>query len=169
MTIWEFSARVSQRLLTWAAASFGLGLLMLLGSKFWRGVASQFMGWAVINAAIGWFGQRGTLSRREKLGAQADAQPVMAGEATKLWRLLWINAGLDILYILGGLSFARRSREDDRKRGIGIGIAVQGAFLFVFDIWHGLIVPRHKPASAVMPVYSNGRRETHAEAVHGEG
>lgn len=168
MTIWHFSNTVSQRLLTWAGASFGLGVFMLIAGKFWRGVGSQFMGWAVINAAIGLFGQRGTLSRREKLGARAETQPVMEGEATKLWRLLWINAGLDILYILGGLNYARRSRDNDQKRGVGVGIALQGAFLFAFDVWHGLIVPRHKPAVPAVPTYTNGRHDPIAEAVHAE-
>lgn len=167
MTIWEFQATLTRRLLTWAGSSFALGLLMLIGGKFWRGVGSQFAGWAVVNAAIGFFGDRGSTSRRAKFGDQAHDPATLEREGRNLWRLLWINAGLDVFYMLGGWLYARRAGENEQKRGVGIGIVIQGAFLFFFDVYHGLIVPRHqrRQTSVTMPTYTNGTHE--AEHVRG--
>lgn len=141
MTIWDFQKAVSRRLVTWAALSAAAGGFMLLGrSAFWRGVGMQAIGWAVINAGIAFFGARAA-TRRERLpGAQLPY--TTRKESTTLHNLLWINAGLDILYMIGGGWMARRA-ADDRGRGTGVGIIVQGAFLFIFDVIHGLRVPRH--------------------------
>lgn len=144
MTIWDFQRAVSGRLATWAAVSATIGgfLLLARGERraFWHGVGVQAIGWAVINFAIALFGQRAGAARERSPGAQLPY--TLAKESRGLFRLLWINAGLDILYMLGGWSWARRSR-DERGRGHGIGIVIQGAFLFVFDVIHGLLVPRH--------------------------
>lgn len=141
MTIWDFQRAVSRRLGTWAAISAALGGFMSLGrSGFWRGVGMQFIGWALVNLAIALFGQRAAAKRAKR--PDALTAPVLRKESNGLFNLLWINAGLDILYMIGGAWMARRSRSDQGK-GTGIGIVAQGLFLFVFDIVHGLSVPRY--------------------------
>ena len=52
MDIWRFQRLLSVRLIQWALASIGIGALLSLGTKFWRGVGSQFVGWGVVNIAI---------------------------------------------------------------------------------------------------------------------
>ena len=43
----------------------------------------------------------------------------------------------------GGVWLARtKGREDAGWRGQGWGIVVQGAFLFLFDLYHAMRVPR---------------------------
>nr|NLI50751.1 hypothetical protein [Propionibacterium sp.] len=51
-------------------------------------------------------------------------------------RILGVNAALDVVYTLGGLALVRTRGHDPFLRGTGWGIAVQGAFLFGFDVEH---------------------------------
>lgn len=136
MNIWQFSSLVSQRLLTWNIANLIAGVGLLVRGR--RGVGSQFIGWALINMAIAVFGERSNQARAAR--PDAISPLIREGQARNLRRLLWINAGLDVLYMLGGFLFALRAKKKQR-RGMGIGIIIQGAFLFVFDVIHGLDVP----------------------------
>jgi len=47
------------------------------------------------------------------------------------------------LYMVGGSALSRSGarNQDERRRGMGIGIIIQGVLLFVFDVVHALIVP----------------------------
>ena len=140
MTIWEFQDVVSRRLLTWAGISTALGVVMGVFGKFWRGVGSQFVGWAVVNAAIALGGAYFTERRRHNLETP-NAPHTLLREGANLQRLLWINAGLDILYMLGGAWTAARNGHKPRMQGVGVGIILQGLFLFVFDVVHALRTP----------------------------
>ncbi len=140
MTIWEFQHTLSRRLLKWSGVSAALGLIMSLMGRFWNGVGSQFIGWAAVNAAIAVGGNFVSQQRRVREADSALPKGMMR-EASKLQRLLWINAVLDIFYMLGGLWLLGRGREKPRLRGIGLGILLQGLSLFVFDIIHARQVP----------------------------
>lgn len=139
MNIWDFSALVSKRLMNWNAVNLCVGaLLMLAGGRFLRGVGSQFAGWAAINLGIGWFGARANAER----AARPDAKSPLIREmqARSLRRLLWINAGLDVLYMIGGLWYALRAKSP-RGRGMGVGVIFQGLFLLIFDVLQAREVP----------------------------
>lgn len=139
MTIWDFSALVSKRLMNWNYVNLGIGaLLMLVGGRFLRGVGSQFAGWAAINLGIGWFGSRANTER----AARPDAKSPLIREmqARSLRRLLWINAGLDVLYMIGGLWYGLRAKAA-RGRGMGVGVIFQGLFLLIFDVLQAREVP----------------------------
>lgn len=73
--------------------------------------------WALVNAAIAYVGW---------LGAEPDL--------ANLRRLLWINAGLDVLYVAVGLGLWMRPRP--MLKGFGLAIAIQGLFLLFFDLLH---------------------------------
>ncbi len=137
-TIWQFQSKVSQRLLVWSGVSTALGIVMSAFGRFGRGMAGQFVGWAVVNAAIAIGGKFFTDQRKLQL-ALPDSPKEMMREANQLQRVLWINAGLDVLYMLGG-AWAMRS-EKPARRGMGLGIVLQGLFLLIFDIFHALKVP----------------------------
>jgi hypothetical protein len=141
MSFWDFNRLLTRRLMSWAWTSAALGLLMSVFGRFWAGVGSQFIGWAVINGAIAWFGGRGTEKRLAALGKDANKAAVQTEEAAKLRRLLWINFGLDVLYMWGGWKLLTRRRASSRTRGIGLGIILQGLFLFIFDGVHAQQVP----------------------------
>jgi hypothetical protein len=139
MNIWEFSGLVSRRLMQWNLVNLGAGaLLMLIGGRFLRGVGTQFAGWAAVNLGIGWFGARANAER----AARADAKSPLIREmqARSLRRLLWVNAGLDVLYMIGGLWYALRAKSP-RGRGMGVGVIFQGLFLFIFDVLQAREVP----------------------------
>ncbi len=142
VTVWQFSRTLTGRLLIWSAGSMAAGAaLMALGRPFWRGFGVQAVGWGAIDAAIALVGRRSS----ERNQAAAGADPDLAvTEKAKLARLLWLNARLDVLYVLGGLILARSARRSaagspaDERRGHGWGIVAQGAFLLVLDLWHAL-------------------------------
>jgi hypothetical protein len=147
MTIWQFSARVSRWLSLWAATSSLLSLPMLRGNTFWRGVGSQFIGWALINLGIAGGGSWLTRRRQNALGEKAHAPETLVKETADLRRLLIINGILDIGYMFGGLFLMLRPQSQPRMKGVGVGILLQGAFLFIFDwlnvgLLHGTNRPR---------------------------
>ena len=54
-----------------------------------------------------------------------------------------VNTGLDVLYVLGGWRAMRgRGSADTRWRGRGLGIVLQGGFLFFFDLLNALALRR---------------------------
>ena len=134
MTPWSLQQRLSRHLLVWSALSVGGGaLLLLFGAPFWRGVGLQGLVWGLINAAIAGFG---LLSLRQKRARpDANAPEVLAKETRDLRRLLLVNAGLDVLYVAGGIVVLTQF-EADFPRGNGVGIVVQGAFLLLFDTFY---------------------------------
>jgi len=136
----KFQRTVSNRLLAWSVLSIAGGaLLQLARSPFWRAFGQQAMGWGAIDAALALFGRRGVEKK-----VQRGYPPVEAAkDLHNLRRILWFNAGLDVLYMAGGLALLRR--DDETQRGHGAGILVQGLFLFKFDLIHALLA---KPGKA---------------------
>lgn len=134
MGIWEFQRRLTGALLGWATASITFGLGLLRGEDlFRRGVGEQFAGWGAVNALIALFG-RASAARRQKL-PEASEPATQAAERRNIARLLWVNTGLDVFYVLGGALTARkRGATDEQWRGRGVGIVIQGGFLFFFDL-----------------------------------
>lgn len=144
--IWQASEEISRRLLGWNMLNLvGGALASLLAGKNYRlrGVAGQAVGWGMINAAIAILGRKATRQRALKPDARRPER--LRKEARNLRVLLWVNAGLDVLYMIGGLALARRAKGDTPKaemqRGTGLGIVMQGAFLFIFDLIHAFRVP----------------------------
>ncbi len=74
-----------------------------------------------------------TAARRKSTATPKD-------EAHFIRKVLWINFGLDVLYILGGF-YVIQSYSESFWQGTGWGIILQGAFLFLFDLMHALRVP----------------------------
>lgn len=136
MNIWAFQEVLTRRLSRWARLSIGLGLAGLFAPfEFWRGMAGQFIGWGIINQAIAFFGSKGTQKRLANLD-ETGKKAIEPQETRKLTKILWINAGLDVGYVLFGAIFARSNRDNSFKVGTGIGIIVQGLFLLFFDWIH---------------------------------
>lgn len=130
--IWVFNRRVSRSLLAWNIVNIAAGLVLSTKGVLLRAIGSQNIGWGLINVGIAVFGQKAADRRRKSL-PDPDAPAVQARERRNLTRLLAINAGLDLLYIWGGLRLARRPGAGPRTVGIGIGIMIQGLLLYVFD------------------------------------
>jgi hypothetical protein len=142
MSFWDFNDTVSRRLLSWSWFSMGSGLSMTsVNDEFLRGVGMQFASWGFIDAIIALVGKWNTHKNRQ---LPEDIQSVkQQTEAIKLRKILWVNTFLDIFYVIGGFWLWRHKGADSRKwRGHGVGIIIQGGFLFIFDLYHALKVPR---------------------------
>ena len=92
------------------------------------------MGWGVINLGLA---TAGYLSAIKADPASLDLyQTVKAQHGIQ--KILLLNTGLDVGYMLGGLYLMERSRNTDKRpermRGFGKSIILQGAFLFAFDL-----------------------------------
>lgn len=113
--------RIAQQLMLWALLCMAGCILALWQSPqaFWRAFWFMTGLWALVNAAIAYGGW---------LGAEPDP--------ASLRRLLWINAGLDTLYMGVGLGLSRR--PGPMFKGFGLAIVVQGLFLLGFDLAHAL-------------------------------
>jgi len=140
MNIWQYQQKISRQLLRWSALSVGLGVLMRFGGKFWKGIGNQFIAWGAIDAAIALFGQIGARNRIDRMHNPGDLE-IKRAETRNLSLILWVNAGLDVLYVLGGWLWMRRDQGDGQARGNGIGVIVQGLFLLIFDLYHARNLP----------------------------
>jgi hypothetical protein len=98
----------------------------------------EAIAWGLIDAGIALVG--GWVTRRRQAKLLDPSEPiVMARETRNLRRILWINTGLDVLYIAGGITLTLTLGVDTVFwRGNGWGIIIQGGFLFLFDLLHAL-------------------------------
>jgi hypothetical protein len=132
MDIWTFQRRISRRLLAINIVNMILGTWAASRRGIMRGIGMQAVGWGLINIAIAVFGDITTRQRYREL-ENPDAPEVIKNETRKLQRILLINTPLNWVYMGSGLFIARRSQK---HRDSGIGIIIQGAILFVFDLTH---------------------------------
>jgi len=121
------------RLLVWALGSILSGSLLLALVAVRRAAgplpllqhfAIQTAAWGAVNLAIVLWAQRG-LKLRDHAGARS------------LDRILWLNLGLDAGYIAVGITLAVAGWVLGRRLGAvgaGLGVAVQGAALFLLDL-----------------------------------
>jgi carboxylesterase len=127
---------------------------LLLASGLWQAFGIQALVWGAVDAAIaaaGLVGARRWARTEEKnagtersgpTGRAARARRGAEQRGPRLRRVLWINTGLDVLYVGAGIGLA--ALFGDRGThwlGHGWGVAVQGAFLLVFDLIHAQSVP----------------------------
>ncbi len=131
--IWKFESDLTNRLLVWSILSLLSGIYIWFATnEFGRGFGIQLVAWAVVDAVIAIVGAR-TAARRK---STADPK----NEALFIRKVLWINFGLDVFYILGGF-WVIQTYSESFWQGTGWGIVLQGAFLFLFDLIHALRVP----------------------------
>lgn len=119
------------RLLAWGALSIlaGTGMLAWLrfrarSSALLEHFAVQMAAWGMVELAFV------ALSWRSLAPRDLPA-------ATRLDRLLWLNAGLDVGYVLVGVTLAITGWRLGRRLGVvgaGIGVVVQGAALLLLDL-----------------------------------
>ncbi|WP_051047954.1 DUF6992 family protein [Rhodococcus sp. AW25M09] len=120
--------RLGRRLAVWGGGSVLAGTVLALrgASPARRAFGLQTAGWGAIDLAIA------------GAGALSSKPPT----AASLSRLLWINAGLDVLYIAAGAHIAVRKPRfgrritADQAVGHGTAVVVQGAALLALDASH---------------------------------
>lgn len=132
-------AGLTRALTRWGVSSVLAGAVLSVvagqgeGSSLVRGASRQTAAWGAVDLVVAGLARRG------------DARPVADASAAsrRLARLLWINAGLDLLYLAGGVELVRRARVGRRDvRGDGAAVVVQGGFLLVLDVGAALRLGR---------------------------
>ncbi len=115
--------QISTRLLLWSLPWAGAGVLglWLTADDAQKGFWGMSGAWGVINSGIALAGLLG-------------AEPLLKD----LKNVLFINAGLDVLYIAGGIYLL--TRPEATWRGAGLGVLIQGGFLLAFDLLHALLI-----------------------------
>lgn len=115
------SRGLGRTLMAWSVASFISGILLYLTAiPRLQGIGVQAVLWGIIDAVIALF----TLYR------QRDEAP------EKLARILLINVGLDVIYQVVGIILIVSMWLDPFAVGNGVGIIIQGAFLFILDLYY---------------------------------
>jgi hypothetical protein len=119
------------RLVVWGGSSVLLGTALLAALRA-RGRRSPLLDmfalmtacWGAVDVAIALWGLRSLVVRD------------LAG-ATRLDRLLWLNVGLDVGYVLVGLTLLFVGWRVVRRAGMigaGVGVIVQGLALAILDL-----------------------------------
>ncbi len=137
MHLFDYQARMMAQLRLWALGNIlGGGVLMASPSEWWRAFGGMCAAWGLVNLLITLFASRSVQRRR---GQHPDLQQG-ARERRKLRRFLWLNVGLDGVYMLVGLGLVVWGATPILD-GFGWAIVLQGAFLLVFDSWHAFRLP----------------------------
>lgn len=133
--LYAFQRRTLPVLLGWAAGSMVAGLFWFRSSRSWlRGLGSQFFGWGLIDGLIALFGLRSATANAAKYDQGEISSSEMQTQTERFERILWVNTGLDIGYLLFGGWIINRASGNDHRRGLGWGIILQGGFLFIWDL-----------------------------------
>lgn len=137
MTVWIFSSKLTCRLSMWSTLSMLISVAIVFSSiPFLRGLGIQFLVWGAIDAAIAHFGAKSSERKRFNLGT-STSNDAEAKESRWLERILWLNTGLDVFYILGGVWLMQTWGAGNMLwKGHGAGVIIQGGFLFFFDFFH---------------------------------
>ena len=137
MNVWTFSSQLTRRLLTWSMLSVLVSAATIFSpNPFLRGLGIQFFAWGAIDGSIAIFGTRASAKKQAKK-QESERVEIDSKEAQWLSRILWINTGLDVFYVLGGVWLMQTwGAESSLWKGHGVGIAIQGGFLFFFDFFH---------------------------------
>lgn len=144
----EIRLRSQQQSMTvlgvWAGVSIlsGIALSVQNSNTELKYLGYQNAGWGAVNGAITVFALLGIARDLSMLGtAGGSVQAALfkeIGEEQSFSKILLVNAGLDVGYMLAGgvLMYAARNglRDGEKFYGSGAGILIQGAFLLAFDV-----------------------------------
>ena len=93
-----------------------------------RQIARQAVGWGSVDLLLAINGRRSARRHARTPG------PEQVAAVTRFRRILAINAVLDVFYVLGGVWLVRSSGVRKSRKGVGLGIMLQGAFLGCYDL-----------------------------------
>jgi hypothetical protein len=138
----DFSKKAMYILGGWAVGNIALSGLRIGNTDLSRplggGSAKSFhqmnLGWNAVNATIATFGYLAAIRENP---ASYDLFTSI-NEHHKVDKLFLFNAGLDVGYMAAGAWMLEKSKNDtknpQRWKGFGQAIALNGAFLFAFDL-----------------------------------
>ncbi len=121
-------------LLFWGILSIIIGSALQLNSQpFWKQFGIQSLLWGAIDAALALFGLNGANKKEERYALCELNTTEQQKDARSFYRILLINTGLDIGYVAIGVWLMQHFSTRPNLRGMGLGILIQGLWLFLFD------------------------------------
>jgi hypothetical protein len=117
----DLTRGLGKTLLVWSVASFIFGIItFFIPNSLIQGIGLQAILWGIIDGIIAGFAL---------LNQKDDS-------AEKFARILKINVGLDVVYQIVGVLLILFAGADLYMTGNGIGVIIQGAFLFILDFFY---------------------------------
>lgn len=131
---------------SWAVGNLGLGAWRVGQTQGEDRYFYQMnMYWNAVNLALAGFGYYSAATTNDStLSAFASLQAHYKTE-----KILLLNAGLDVAYVMGGVYLLERGNSQaagskrDQFRGFGRSVIVQGGFLLLFDLALYLVQHHH--------------------------
>lgn len=121
-------------LLFWGILSVIAGSALQLNTQpFWKQFGIQSLLWGAIDAALALFGLPGANKKEERLALGELTETDVQKDTRNFYRILLINFGLDVGYIALGIWLMQHFSTRPDRRGMGLGILIQGIWLFLFD------------------------------------
>ena len=123
LNLYQLNRQISLFLMGWGLSSVILGgTLIFFDNSFLKAISIQFLLWGIIDFILGLIPIiRNKISERKKL-----------------YKILFFNSFLDIIYILVGLILIFEFVfEGEATIGHGFGVIIQAIFLLVFDTYYG--------------------------------
>ena len=130
---------------SWAIGNITWGLIAQSNSAgIEKGFHQMNAGWNVVNLGIAGLG---FLSARKANAANFTAAESLK-EQHKIEKLLLLNSGLDVGYMMAGLYLNERGKNRTREKGLqqqgfGRSLLLQGGFLFAFDLISFFVHHKH--------------------------
>ena len=141
---YHYQQRRLSILLGWGVGSVVVGSSMqLIRQDFWKQFGLQALAWGAIDAALALVGIRSARNKERRYEQKELGDADEKKEARTIRRILLINAGLDGLYILSGSWVIWRFQARSDRRGMGVGILLQGVWLLLFDALLARDVKKH--------------------------
>lgn len=121
----DHSDRAMNALLGWGGVSIAAGTGMLFsGNPRIQYAGIQNIAWGAIDSGLAFWAKSGNVNDRLQLSPR---------QKTKNFRqAMWINGLLDVVYISVGYALYSKGKNE-KVKGSGVGVMVQGGFLFAFD------------------------------------
>ena len=123
LNLYQLNRQISLFLMGWGLSSVILGgTLIFFDNPILKAISIQFLLWGIIDFILGLIPIiRNKISERKKL-----------------YKILFFNSFLDIIYILVGLILIFEFVfEGEATIGHGFGVIIQAIFLLVFDTYYG--------------------------------
>ncbi|GCE16594.1 DUF6992 family protein [Dictyobacter kobayashii] len=131
---YQYQRRRLGILCSWGMGSVILGsILSWVGHPFWKQFGLQALIWGAIDGALAIFGIRSARRKELRLIQGELSVTDERKEVRSFYRILAINAGLDVLYVLSGMWVLARFSAQPERQGLGLGILIQGLWLFCYD------------------------------------
>jgi len=119
-------------LLAWGVGSVVYGIRQMSHeAPEAKGAATQHIAWGAIDAALAINGLKNNRAQQIDYDNGSILEYKLNRKATMLETILWVNTGLDVLYMAWGNSLTHDERP--QRKGWGKAIIAQGLFLFLFD------------------------------------